>query len=294
MKASVTGRRVGGWVACLFFCTIMGTVQAQTAADSLAIVSAAWENGETASEGIHYRHALIDNLYHGPQSINVIEIDPQKGWKGNIAIAHPLSTTSDIATQAHAVAAINGSYFDMKRGNSVCFLKTGHTVRDTTLTAEWHLRVTGAVHIARGKLKIIPWSKTQELQAERRGRATIMASGPLLLTHGKTCTWSGCDSSFVYTKHPRSAVGITREGKILLVTVDGRHKQQAKGVNIAELAHLLRILGSRDALNLDGGGSTTLWLKGAPEKGVVNYPSDNRQFDHAGERKVANILYLYR
>lgn len=80
---------------------------------------------------------------------------------------------------------------------------------------------------------------------------------------------------FIRTKHPRSAVATTKEGKILLITVDGRFPEQAEGVNIPELAHLIRILGGEDALNLDGGGSTTLWLSGASDDGVVNYPCDN-------------------
>ena len=54
----------------------------------------------------------------------------------------------------------------------------------------------------------------------------------------------------------------------------------------------IRVLGGEDALNLDGGGSTTLWLSGASDNGVVNYPCDNGRFDHAGERKVPNILYI--
>ena len=56
---------------------------------------------------------------------------------------------------------------------------------------------------------------------------------------------------------------------------------------------MIRILGGEDALNLDGGGSTTLWLSGASDDGVVNYPCDNGRFDHAGERKVPNILYIH-
>ena len=40
------------------------------------------------------------------------------------------------------------------------------------------------------------------------------------------------------------------------------------------------------------GGATTLWLSGASDNGVVNYPCDNGRFDHAGERKVPNILYI--
>ena len=74
-----------------------------------------------------------------------------------------------------------------------------------------------------------------------------------------------------------------------MLTVDGRSKGNADGVSIPELAFLARMLGAEDAINLDGGGSTTLWLK---ELGVVNYPSDNRRYDHAGERAVSNIVYF--
>jgi exopolysaccharide biosynthesis protein len=45
-------------------------------------------------------------------------------------------------------------------------------------------------------------------------------------------------------------------------------------------------------MNLDGGGSTTMYIKKQSDNGVVNYPSDNKQFDHYGERKVANIIYI--
>ena len=120
----------------------------------------------------------------------------------------------------------------------------------------------------------------------------ILASGPLMLKDGQVCDWNSCEPNFIRTKHPRSAVATTKDGKILLITVDGRFPEQAGGVNIPELAHLIRVLGGEDALNLDGGGSTTLWLSGASDNGVVNYPCDNGRFDHAGERKVPNILYI--
>ena len=85
-----------------------------------------------------------------------------------------------------------------------------------------------------------------------------------------------------------------RTKKTVFITVDGRRKGNATGVSIAELTHLIRILGGHDALNLDGGGSTTLWLEGAPENGVLNSPSDNGKFDHQGERKIPNIIYVYK
>ena len=57
-----------------------------------------------------------------------------------------------------------------------------------------------------------------------------------------------------------------------------------------ELAQLLWALDCVDALNLDGGGSTTMWLESG---GVVNFPCDNRRFDHAGERTVANAVLVF-
>jgi exopolysaccharide biosynthesis protein len=58
------------------------------------------------------------------------------------------------------------------------------------------------------------------------------------------------------------------------------------------LTDLLKKLRCRNAINLDGGGSTTLWINGRPDNGVVNCPSDNRKFDHLGERAVGNVLLV--
>lgn len=275
-------------VLALFFA---GTLKGQTVSDSLAIVSAQWEITHS-QKGIIHKSASIPQLYQGPQVINLIEIDPDKGMKAGIAISDEMKNTSRIASEHHALAAINGSYFDMQRGNSVCFLKVGRQVIDTTTINEFKLRVTGAVYERKGKMKLIHWNRQVEKKYKRKV-GTILASGPLLLKDGRVCDWSLCGKDFVRAKHPRSAVCMTKDGKILFVTVNGRFPGRAEGMNIPELAHLLRILGGKDALNLDGGGSTTLWLSGAPENGVVNYPCDNKRFDHAGERGVPNIIYIY-
>lgn len=275
-------------VLALFFA---GTLKGQTVSDSLAIVSAQWEITHS-QKGIIHKSASIPQLYQCPQVVNLIEIDPDKGMKAGIAISDAMKNTSRIASEHHALAAINGSYFDMQRGNSVCFLKVGRQVIDTTTINEFKLRVTGAVYERKGKMKLIHWNRQVEKKYKRKV-GTILASGPLLLKDGRVCDWSLCGKDFVRTKHPRRAVYMTKDGKILFVTVNGRFPGRAEGMNIPELAHLLRILGGKDALNLDGGGSTTLWLSGAPENGVVNYPCDNKRFDHAGERGVSNIIYIY-
>jgi hypothetical protein len=89
--------------------------------------------------------------------------------------------------------------------------------------------------------------------------------------------------SFVETRHPRTAVAKLKDGKFLMVTVDGRQPGVSVGMNLSELADYLLSLGAIDAMNLDGGGSTTMFLDGR----VVNTPSDKE-----GERKVSDAILV--
>ena len=269
----------------------LGIVKGQTVSDSLAIVSAQWKI-ESPQKGIIHKYVSIPQFYQVPQSISLIEIDPGAGLKVGVTVSDKMRETSKMASEQGAIAAINGSYFDMKRGNSVCFLKVDRQVVDTTTLGEFARRVTGAVSIRKGKMKIISWNRQIEKQYKGK-KGIVLASGPLMLKDGRYCDWSLCEKDFIRTKHPRSAVALTKDGKILFITVDGRFPKHAGGVSIPELAHLIRILGGKDAINLDGGGSTTLWLSGAPDNGIVNYPCDNKRFDHRGERTVPNILYIH-
>ncbi len=92
--------------------------------------------------------------------------------------------------------------------------------------------------------------------------------------------------SFAAARHPRTAVGFDGGGKLFwLVVVDGRQPPRSAGMSLPELADLLIALGAEDALNLDGGGSSAMSLRGR----IVNRPSDAR-----GERTVANSLWLVR
>ncbi|MCR5821837.1 MAG: phosphodiester glycosidase family protein, partial [Bacteroidales bacterium] len=61
-------------------------------------------------------------------------------------------------------------------------------------------------------------------------------------------------------------------------------------LTLPELELVMKWLGCREAINLDGGGSTTMYVREAG--GVVNYPSDNRRYDHEGQRPVANAIII--
>jgi len=115
----------------------------------------------------------------------------------------------------------------------------------------------------------------------------VLGGGPRLVRKGKPA--AGADpgiygSGFADARHPRTAVGLRPDGRILLVTVDGRQPGKSVGMTIAELTALLLELGAAEALNMDGGGSTTMVAGGR----VVNSPSDP-----TGERPVGDALLVF-
>jgi len=93
----------------------------------------------------------------------------------------------------------------------------------------------------------------------------------------------GANEKFSLTRHPRTAIGYSRDkAKLYLITVDGRQKCSA-GMTLNELSEFMLFLGCYNALNLDGGGSTTLVINDK----IINYPSDV-----TGERPVGNALLI--
>lgn len=91
------------------------------------------------------------------------------------------------------------------------------------------------------------------------------------------------------TRAPRTAMGLTADGRILMMTVDGRNPEHSVGMTLLEVSRFLCRLGCREALNLDGGGSTVMYVSPelcdcpvlSPEvpDGVANWPSDSDSHD---------------
>ena len=117
---------------------------------------------------------------------------------------------------------------------------------------------------------------------------TLVGGWPRLIVNGESIADSvdrveGTFPRFSVTRHPRTGVGFSRDSSTLyLVTVDGR-SESSSGMSLAELAALMRALGIYQGMNLDGGGSTTMVIRGR----VVNSPSDS-----TGERTVGNALVV--
>lgn len=121
-----------------------------------------------------------------------------------------------------------------------------------------------------------------------RGAKTAISGGPILVRDGKRQRINNVDSdayefSSMTERHPRSAIG-WNENYFFLVQVDGRQRNLSVGMTLNELAVFLVEIGCQEALNLDGGGSATLWYNGR----VRNRPCDGH------ERAVANALVVLK
>jgi hypothetical protein len=119
-------------------------------------------------------------------------------------------------------------------------------------------------------------SLSMKTHPDLTGVNTAIGGGPLLIANGTKQTFSPNPP-----RHPRTAIGWNAMN-LFLVVVDGRQKDLSVGMTLPELADLMLDLGCTDAQNLDGGGSSTLWLGGT----LMNSPSDSQ------ERRIANGLIL--
>jgi hypothetical protein len=115
-----------------------------------------------------------------------------------------------------------------------------------------------------------------ETAPELTGVTTAIGGGPALIRDGKAGQWSGFQ-----LRHPRSALGWNKD-HIFLVEVDGRQSNLSVGMTLPELTDYMVKLGCENAINLDGGGSATLWVSG----NVMNSPSEGQ------ERPGANALVV--
>ena len=276
---------ISGILFVLFFSNPLYSQQSEIAitADQLEWVS------EEIAEGVTWKKYLGSDLNEARLSINLIEIDLDRAQIG-MKLAYNRTTmtqTSDFAEQFQAIAAINGSFFSMETGSSTVYMK-----EDEELLARG---ASGRnVYTENGG---IGWnSDFQPLIMERPESgwegvnvSNLLTAGPLLIYENSRREFR--DDPFHQNRHPRTAVGITGENQLLLVTIDGR-SFQSYGMTILELAQFFLELGADSALNLDGGGSTAMWIHNGI--GVVNYPSDNLEFDHNGERPVSNALLIVR
>jgi Phosphodiester glycosidase len=203
----------------------------------------------------------------------------------------PQPTPLERWCRAHRIGeAIVGGFFVRPGGMPLGELRTSGIARSALpFDAPWD-GVRACLHVAGNRVTV---ARRDGLAAEPAG--DLLQAGPLLVNGGMACVDGDVegfsagqrqfDSDITAGRYPRAALALTASRRMLAVACDGRADDEA-GLSLAELAEALVALGARVALNLDGGGSTSLVCGGR----LRNVPREEHGVVLAGGRPVSTIV----
>jgi exopolysaccharide biosynthesis protein len=236
-------------------------------------------------DSISFVQIKTDSIFSSHQIISLLILKKSFYDKFSFEFGYnqsDLRTTSSFAKDENAVAAINGGFFDMDSKVSVTYFEINDTVISRTKGGLVDSIMNGAIIITNDfKIAIEPANSEQFYESSKQESA-VLITGPLLLSNSEAMNLP--KMKFVTNRHPRTCLCETNES-VVFITIDGRN-DEAQGMSLIESQKFLLSLGCVDAINLDGGGSTTMWIK---NKGIVNFPSDM-----VGERPVSNALLIIK
>lgn len=284
------------WVLTLLVMSF--SVFAQNA-DSVALASAFRQKWKVKGAECY---TVSVNLFNSPQTISVVKVS-SKDFVMKVVQPGDVAKISEMAEPTPAEFAINACFWAVKAGIATTFVKSDGDILSFSNEAGLP-RVNGLLFMYEDGIEVVTSTEMPDyasLDDKVNGCKNIIACGPVLLDNGVKQSYKhiidSTDESlkrkkpFYIRRHPRSAVGCDAEGNLYFVTVDGRAKGEALGATIAELTNICAWLGMTEALNLDGGGSASLWSR---KYGTISHPCDNRKFDHEGERRVSSALLLLK
>ena len=236
----------------------------------------------------------------GPVAVQALRLDPEQVTLEIVRATGedvPVETVPSIAARRPGtIAAINAGFFSLETGRPTDFLKVdGEVITGTNRprAAVGILDVGGTTSLIFDRVTVSTRSKPASYETLldtsprdwAKAEDAISGAGLLVLDGRELKDWTveRIATGFETTRHPRTIIGTDAQGDIWLVTVDGRNPALSLGMSFTELQRLSQRLGLRSVLNLDGGGSTTMWVDGR----IVNHPSDA-----AGPRKVSDAILV--
>ncbi len=237
----------------------------------LGTVQKTWQVKE---DGLSIR---VDQRKIGKNTVYIGTIRASVDRMGTYTVAGPgktasSRTTSSMAKGVDATIAINGDCYDYHTRRGYGIVIRNGVLYNNVPYGRWCYIV-----YEDGSAKV---AKDTDLDAQKlllNGAKDVFAFGPALVRGGR----------FVKPEkentHPRTAIGRVSDNVWIFMVVDGRQAGYSTGITYKGLAELFLALGCDSAYNLDGGGSSALWLKGY---GVINRPSEG------SERRVPDIIYF--
>lgn len=257
--------------------------------------------------GLSYDH-FSDGYF---TSVHVLIVDPKehvvmpvRATGGEVA----RETLTTLANRYGAIAAVNGGFWKLS-GDPAGILKINGLWHGTPIKPRgaigWSLngqrvlidRVLTNYHLNdcpdQNEIEVIPASMPpHSTPQEWRELEHIVGGTPVLVRSGNVVDDFSPEQtleSFLVNHHPRTAVGIRDNGEWVFVVVDGRFYGFLGGMTIKELAELMLELGCIEALNLDGGGSSTMVIEGT----VMNEPCGEIQENGKQVESISDAILIF-
>jgi exopolysaccharide biosynthesis protein len=244
-------------------------------------------------------------------SVHVLTVDPKEHVILPVKASGEEIARETVATLAKsygASAAVNGGFWKAN-GNPAGILKINCLWYGTPIKPRgaigWSLngqrvlidRILTNYHLKdcpdESEIEVIPMSTPPHTSPEEwRELEHIVGGTPVLVRNGNVIEDYSPEQtleSFLVKKHPRTAVGIRDNGEWVFVVVDGRFYGFLGGMTIKELAELMLNLGCIEALNLDGGGSSTMVVEGI----VINDPCGELKEDGKQVEAVSDAILIF-
>ena len=230
------------------------------------------------ADGVIYMQACYTDHGGLPHVVYILSVDPEKAtlYTGTSQNGYELMPRekqtvlehmqASVADGIQVIAAVNGDFFAI----SSTYMPSGLCIKDGTQIHDNNsyrpfcaMTHDGQYLIRDGRTDKVDLSTLQ----------TAVGGSHVIVRDGQIHNVGGNDE-FSTTSHPRTLSGITRDGKILLVVIDGRQPRHSNGASLVMCARVMLGLGAVEAINHDGGGSSTMILHYNDQYEVVNSPSD--------------------
>ena len=264
-------------ILLLFFVVTSASLGKSKYASVLQTANWGWQN----HNGVVYGKASFTDLYGNPQVVSIAKYSDSSMSTMLFDKEYSKQGTDGLAAEAEATVAINGSYFNMSNCTSCTALWLyGNEV--ATTAAEEFARCNGILCFKDGGFSLEQYSSaTTATRLSILGKKydAFVVSGPILRLNGASQNPYIGGEGF-YGPHPRTLLGKCADGTVYMVVTEGR-LDGAAGFSLPDLLSLAEDLDMTDAINLDGGGSSTLWVEGA---GIIN------RLSGGSVRNVPNIV----
>lgn len=232
---------------------------------------------EKVCDGVTYTHTIYSDKNGAPVHAFVTEFEadcaslyvgtPNDGYESvNVRATIPDMVKAAEKNGVRSAAAVNADFFDIFgdfHPSGLC-VKNGRVVANAKSQRNFIAKLKDGSHVITNK------DESPDIINDIEHAASGLQ---MIVKDGEIYEYAPLEP-FSYTRHPRTAVGIRKNGSVILLVVDGRIPEYSNGASLVDLATLMLSLGADRALNLDGGGSSAMYTNKDGELVLHSRPAD--------------------